>query len=105
MDLTIREVIRRTGLSDEAIRNRIISGAIEAKRQGNRYLIPEEELSKLPKPRNIATDVPIPPISLIENAKQAGREWADNFVRSAKERLQEERYKPIREYANRPLGV
>jgi excisionase family DNA binding protein len=52
MMLTIREVTQRTGISRDAIYTRIASGEIKAEHKGNKYLIPEEELSKLPKPRN-----------------------------------------------------
>jgi excisionase family DNA binding protein len=51
MELTIRQVQDRTRLSDIAIRKAITEGRIQYRKEGSHYLIPEEELSKLPKPR------------------------------------------------------
>lgn len=53
--LTIREVINKSGLSSKVVYNYITSGKVQAERQGNKYLIPESELPKLPKPRNTTT--------------------------------------------------
>jgi len=58
MELTIREVEKRTGLSKITVQRYIASGKIQATLKRNRYLIPESELSKLPKPRKTGMQTP-----------------------------------------------
>ena len=51
MALSIRDAMQVTGLTYGPIYKSILSGKIKATKVDSGYLIPEEELSKLPKPR------------------------------------------------------
>lgn len=51
MSVSIKEAMQITGLSYVPIYKSIQDGKIQAVKQGSIYLIPEEELTKLPKPR------------------------------------------------------
>jgi hypothetical protein len=59
IEYTIREIVDKTGVSSEAIRDRITKKAIMAVRKGNKYYIPETELAKLPKPRKTGVQASI----------------------------------------------
>lgn len=50
--LTIREAQGRTGLSYATISRSIVDGKIRNVKQGNKYLVYEEDLHLLPKPRH-----------------------------------------------------
>lgn len=50
--LTIREAQQKTGLSYATINRSVVEGKIRSVKQGNKYLVYEEDLRLLPKPRN-----------------------------------------------------
>ncbi len=50
--LTIREAQRQTGLSYATLQRHISANKIRSIKQGNKYLVYEDDLHLLPKPRN-----------------------------------------------------
>lgn len=50
--LTIREAQEKTGLSRITFQRNISNGTIRSVRQGNKFLVYEEDLHLLPKPRH-----------------------------------------------------